>query len=178
MIETLLNFYGTEKLPTFECNVNSAVPLFTAPDDVNQSASYFLEDFNLSLGKLERKRKEEVFCMIKDGKLSSLSVDKYKCEHPIPPDHIYKDMFSSHEQYPQIIQVFKLSLLVPPSTANVERGFSILNLVHTKQRNRLAVNSLDRLLRLVLVGPQKLDDDTYEVLINKYRDKLPRRIEL
>ena len=101
-----------------------------------------------------------------DGKLSSLSVDKYKCEHPIPPDHIYKDMFSSHEQYPQIMQVFKLSLLVPPSTANVERGFSILNLVHTKQRNRLAVNSLDRLLRLVLVGPQKLDDDTFEVLIN------------
>ena len=101
-----------------------------------------------------------------DGKLSSLSVDKYKCEHPIPPDHIYKDMLSSHEQYPQIMQVFKLSLLVPPSTANVERGFSILNLVHTKQRNRLAVNSLDRLLRLVLVGPQKLDDDTFEVLIN------------
>ena len=77
-------FYGTEKLSTFECNVNSAAPLFTVPDDVNQSASYFLEDFNLSLGKLERKRKEEVLCMIKDGKLSSLSVDKYKCEHPIP----------------------------------------------------------------------------------------------
>ena len=50
--------------------------------------------------------------------------------------------------------------------------------MHTKQRNRVAVKSLDRLLRLVLVGPQKLDDDTYEVLINKYRDKLPRRIEL
>ena len=60
-----------------------------------------------------------------DGKLSSLSVDKYKCEHPIPPDHIYKDMFSSHEQYPQIMQVFKLSLLVPPSTAKCTQNKGI-----------------------------------------------------
>ena len=84
------------------------------------------------------KRNEEVLCMITDGKFSCLSIDKYKCEHPIPLGHIYKDMFSSHEQYLQTMQVFKLSSLVPPSTANLERGFSILNLVHTKQRNRLA----------------------------------------
>ena len=100
MIKTLLNFYGTEKSSTFKGNVNSATPLFIVPDDVNQSASYFLEDFNLFLGKLKRKRNEEVSCIIKDGKLSSLSINKSKCEHPIPPDHIYKDIFGSHEQYP------------------------------------------------------------------------------
>ena len=65
MIETLFNFYGTEKSSTFKVNVNSAAPLFIVPDDVNQSASSFLEDFNLSLGKLEKKRNEEVLCMIK-----------------------------------------------------------------------------------------------------------------
>ena len=62
--------------------------------------------------------------------------------------------------------------------SSIERGFSILNLVHTKQRNRLVVKSLDRLLRIALVGPEKLDDDTYEILINNYRDTLPRHIEL
>ena len=139
MIETLLNFYGTGKSSTFKGNVNSAAPLLIVTDDVNQSASYFLEDFNLSLRKLERKRNEEVLCMIKDGKYKY----KYKCKHSILPDQIFKYMFSSHEPYPQIMQVFKLSLLVPQSSANVERGFSIFNLVHTKQRNRLAVKSLD-----------------------------------
>ena len=120
MIETLLNFYGTEKSSIFKGNVDSAAPLVILPDNVNQSASYFPEDFNLSLGRQEQKRNEEVLCMIKDGKLPNLSVDNYKCEHPIPPDHIYEDMFSSHEQYRQIMQVFKLSLLAPPSTADLE----------------------------------------------------------
>ena len=120
MMETLLNFYGTKKWSIFKDNVDSAAPLFIVPDDVNQSASYFLEDFNLSLGRQEQKRNEEVLSMTKDGKLPTLSVDNYKCEHPIPPNHIYEDMFSSHEQYRQIMQVFKLSLLMPPSTADLE----------------------------------------------------------
>lgn len=115
--------------------------------------------------------------MVKEGKLTTANIDKYKSEHPISPDLIYKDMFGNYEQYPEIMQIFKLSLLIPPSTANVERGFSVLNLVHTKQRNRLAVKSLDRILRIALVGPDKLEDDTYEVLINNYREK-PRRIVL
>ena len=178
LITTLLNFYGEEKTSTFKGDLHSADRLFDIPTDINQSATYFLEDFNLSMTKLEKKRNEEIMRMIKDGKLANSSVDRYKSDHPIPPDLIYKDMFSSHDQYPQIMQVFKLSLLVPPSTANVERGFSVLNLVHTKQRNRLAVKSLDRLLRIVLIGPEKLDDDTYEMLINEYRDMIPRRIEL
>ena len=54
----------------------------------------------------------------------------------------------------------------------------MLNLVHTKQRNRLGVKSLDMLMRIVLVGPKKLDDDVYESLVNKYRDMPDRRIVL
>ena len=80
MMETLLNFYGTKKWSIFKGNVDSAAPLFIVPDDVNQSASYFLEDFNLSLGRQEQKRNEEVLSMTKDGKLPNLSIDNYKCE--------------------------------------------------------------------------------------------------
>ena len=81
---------------------------------------------------------KEVVCLIKGGKLAATSIDKFKCEYPIPPDQIYKGMFNSYEQYPDIFQVFKLLLLILPCMANVEQGFSILNLVHTK-RNKLTV---------------------------------------
>lgn len=77
--------------------------------------------------------------MVKDGKIDPQNVEKYKNEHPISPEMIYQDMFDSYEQYPEVMEIFKLSLLIPPSTASVERGFSILNLVHTKQRNRLEI---------------------------------------
>ena len=78
---------------------------------------------------------------------------------------IYEELFSEREQFPK-----KLSPLIIPSTANMEQGVSVHNLVHTKQRNCLSVKSLDILMQFVLVGPKKVNDNDYELLVNKYRD--------
>ena len=128
--------------------------------------------------RAEKKRNENIALQVKNGSLLVNNIDAYKEEHPVASDMIYGGLFSEREQYPQIMKLFKLSLLITPSTANMERGFSVLNLVHTKQRNRLAVKSLDMLMRIVLVGPKKLDGDVYELLVNKYRDMSDRRIVL
>ena len=47
-------------------------------------------------------------------------------------------MYVDKETYPSMIKLLKFALLITPSTANVERGFSILMLLCTKQRNRLS----------------------------------------
>ena len=39
-----------------------------------------------------------------------------------------------------------ISLLITPSSANVEKGFSVLTLLLTKLQNALAPKSLDKLL--------------------------------
>ena len=87
-------------------------------------------------------------------------------------------MYVNSEQYPEIMKLFKLSLIITPSTANVERGFSALNLIHTKQRNRLAVQSLERLLPINLVGPKVLDEEVDETLVDNYKNAQAIRIEL
>ena len=74
------------------------------------------------------------------------------------------------------MKLFKLSLLITSSTANVERGFSALNLIHTKKRNHLAVQSLERLLHINLVGPKVLDEEVYETFDDNYKNAQARRI--
>ena len=70
-------------------------------------------------------------------------------------------------------------MLIPPSTANFELGFSVLALLSTKQRNRLKPENLDKLIRLIiLIGPDWFDDATWELLIDKYNTMGERRILL
>ena len=116
--------------------------------------------------------------MIRDGKLPVKNVECYKEEHPISASDVYVELYEDRTQYLPVMKLFKLSLLITPSTANVERGFSTLNLLHTKQRNSLSVQSLDYLMRLVLLGEEKYDDEKWEVIVDRYRDSAERRIDL
>ena len=177
-ITTLVDFYGTAKVSTFQNDTVTALGLFDNNVNIEQSVLCFFDDFSKSVKRAEKKRNENIALQVKNGSLLVNNIDAYKEEHPVASDVIYGELFSEREQYPQIMKSFKLSLLITPSTANVERGFSVLNLVHTKQRNCLAVKSLDMLMWIVLVGPKKLDDDVYELLVNKYRDMSDRRIVL
>ena len=126
---------------------------------------------------MEEKNDDAVVQLVKAGKLSASALDTYKDEHAVSADQIYAEMFETRDQYPELLKLFKLSLLITPSTANVERGFSVLTLLHTKQRNSLAVASLDK-LRIILLGPEKFDDATYEALVDDFRDSADRRIDL
>ena len=102
----------------------------------------------------------------------------YKDEHPISPNKVYQALYLEKDRYPDLLRLFKLSMLTPPSTANVEREFSVLALLSTKQRNCLKPENLDKLLRLILIGPDWFDDATWELLIDKYHAMGERRIFL
>ena len=116
--------------------------------------------------------------LIKKDELKQNDVDKYKDEHPTQSDQVISLTVPDREQYPEIMKLFKLSLLIISSTANVKRGFSVLNLIHTKQRNRLTVKHIDRLIRIVLVGPEKSTKSEYEKLTGSYSSMSNRRNEL
>lgn len=60
----------------------------------------------------------------------------------------------------------------------MERGFSVLSLLVTKQRNSLSPRSIDRLMRLVLLGPDDFEESTWEKLVDDYNEQKNRRIEL
>ena len=95
--------------------------------------------------------------MIENKNLQPGKVAKFKEDHPIAPSN---------------------TLLITPSTANVERGFLVLGLLATKQQNCLSPSTLDKLMGIVLLVPEKFNDHTWETLVDKYRDMSDRRTDL
>ena len=133
---------------------------------------FFYEDFDLAKNEAaEKQNKFEkqnrlVLELIHKKELKAEDVETCKREHPLLPADIYKAMSKNTHFYPDFMKLFKLSLLIPPSTANVERGFSVLTMLHTKYCKSLSPNSLDKLMRLVLLGAPTLSDETWEGLVN------------
>ena len=58
------------------------------------------------------------------------------------------------QRYPETMKLFKYALLIPPSTSNVERGFSTMNLLVSPLRTSLGEKNLDRMMRICLEDPE------------------------
>ena len=123
-------------------------------------------------------KRENKYYYDKRKQMMSNEIDSYRHHHSMLTSDVYSRLYVNSEQYSEFMKLCKLSLLITPSTANVERGFSALNLIRTKQRNRLAVQSLERLLRINLVGPKVLDEEIYETVVDNYKNAQARHIEL
>ena len=65
-------------------------------------------------------------------------VDRYrapkKCPQRTKNENFQINLFFFLKSF---MKLFKISLLINPSTTNVEKGFSVLTLLSTKQRNAL-----------------------------------------
>ena len=107
--------------------------------------------------------------LVLSGKLKANQVESYKDNHPVASNKVYADLIVDKGSYPDLVNMLKYALLITPSMANVERGFSVLTLLATKQQNRLSPRSIDRLMRLVLLGPNKFDDETWEELVDRFK---------
>lgn len=91
--------------------------------------------------------------------------------------HILKSLSSSDSLsalYPILSQFAQVALTLPVSNADPERGFSCMNRVKTELRSRLAVSSLDTLLRISIEGPEK--DFDFNSAITKWSRMRNRRI--
>ena len=177
-IKTLGNFYGETKSSTFQRNNNTALPLIQKENILEATIDHFFGEFDDAVRREQVKINTKIKELVKTGQLTSDLVENYKCEHPVSLDCVYADMVVDRAFYPDLMKLLKFALLITPSTANVERGFSVLTLLVTKHRNSLATKNIDRLMRLVLLGPDSFDDRTWEILVDKYKDMKDRRIDI
>ena len=79
--------------------------------------NFFIE-FRIQTKHLEKKRNKEIKVLVQKGKIKN--PEGYKDEHPISPDKVYKAMYPEKDRYATLMHLFKFSLLIPPSTANIE----------------------------------------------------------
>ena len=78
--------------------------------------------------------------------------------------------------YPTIVLVVKIALLIPLSNAHVERIFSQMKLIKNNLRNKMHLNTLDDHLMILLNGPEIEDFDFLKAYENweckKNKEKL------
>ena len=76
------------------------------------------------------------------------------------------------------MKLFKFALLIPPTTSEVERGFSTMNLLVSPLRTPLNDANVDRLMRISIDGPTNFIDNELEQMVDIFRNSNDRRIVL
>lgn len=60
-----------------------------------------------------------------------------------------------YEQYPLISSAVEYAATIPLRTVDCERGFSALNLIKSKIRNKLSLNNVNETLMISIEGPER-----------------------
>ena len=77
--------------------------------------------------------------------------------------------FDSYQrQFPETMKLFKFAFVISLSMANVERGFSTMNLLISPLHTSLGEKNLNHMMQVCLDRPEKLSDKTVEKLINTF----------
>ena len=82
----------------------------------------------------------------------------------------------SVHNFPNYVKLWKLALLIAPSTSGVECGFSVINLLVSTLHKSLSENNIDQLMHICLDGPKFLSEEQLEKIIDIYKDNAPCRI--
>ena len=117
MINMLKMFYGSQQSSSFEGETKDADPLIKIDISEEMVQNFFIE-FRIQTKHLEKKCNKEIKVLVLKGKIKN--PEGYKDEHPISPDKVYKAMYPEKDRYATLMHLFKFSLLIPSSTANIE----------------------------------------------------------
>ena len=99
-------------------------------NDQQAEVQYFVTEFNETFKKLKANVLEEANCKLRLNQLKREEMESYIAQHRSIPDNIYSTIcfYGYQRQFPETMKLFKFALLIPPNTANIERGFSMMNL--------------------------------------------------
>ena len=79
--------------------------------------------------------------------------------------------------FPNLSKIASICLIIPVSTASVERSFSEMKLIKTRLRKSLSEGRLSQLMRIGIEAPEKLIDDDLDAILEVWNGK-PRRIPI
>ena len=73
--------------------------------------------------------------------------------------------------FPNLSKLAAIALVIPVTTAMVERSFSSMRQVKTRLRNRLGQETLDYAMCICIEGPEKLNDSELEAIVQDWKDR-------
>ena len=72
-------------------------------------------------------------------------------------------------KYPNLMSLAHICMIQCSSTAICERGFSIQNIIKTKNRSSMKTKTLDSLMRISIEGPNEFGEVDFENAINLWK---------
>ncbi len=60
-------------------------------------------------------------------------------------------------------------MVLPETTATVERSFSDMKQIKTRLRNRLGEDTLDQAMRISIEGPEKISSDSLDNIVQHWK---------
>ena len=122
---------------------------------------------NQAAADLKEKLTKEKKTVAKIKKIVETFIDKISFTIPI----WYCIMVNKHEAkalYPNMMSLLELCVIIPSSTAEVERGFSVMKVLCTHLRASMLPSALDILMQICLCG----DSLTFEKVVDVYRNSV------
>ena len=80
--------------------------------------------------------------------------------------------------FPNLANLASIALVLPVTTATVERSFSDMKLVKTRLRSRMGEDTLEHAMRVCIEGPDTLCDKDLESIVNHWKEQKTRRISV
>ena len=80
--------------------------------------------------------------------------------------------------FPNLAKLAAILIVLPVTTATVERTFSSMKVVKTRLRSRMGESTLEHAMRICIEGPDQLPSDTLEAVIDHYKHAKKRKLAL
>ena len=80
--------------------------------------------------------------------------------------------------FPNLSKLATIVMVLPVTTATVERAFSTMKLIKTRLRSRMGEDTLEHTMRTCIEGPDRLPADTLDAVIDYYKKSKKRRLAL
>ena len=176
-LEILRSQYGEERTDTYNNESNKAVKLIDPMEQKFESEEFFSEfedRYVLFLDKVKSLAKKK----LQSGELKQSLMYEYINSNKPTSSEVYSAMCDTGclMRYPQTMKLFKFSLLIPPSTSGVERGFSAMNLTVSLLRTNLNQLSVNRFMQIAINGPESFNERDMKKLVDNYKNNGNRRI--
>ena len=112
--------------------------------------------------------------------LKQANMEEFLGKNQPTPGDIYSVMGLDEclSRYPNTMKLFKLALLILPTTSEVQRGFSAMNLLVSPLCTSLNDANIEKLMSICIDGSTNFSDNELEQMVVIFRDSNNRRIVL
>lgn len=176
-LNLLLSFYGEEKVDKFQNAIKTSSPIINKYSVTNEKDG-FIKEMSYAQMTFDIDKSQKARSLLQKNEKEEAKRIMEKKMTPSELLCILEKDSKNWNLYPNFMKLLTLSVIIPVSTASVERLFSRMNLVCNKLRSRMTQESLDRHLRILVNGPSALTNEQCNCIIDIFKSSGNRRLEL